>query len=52
MHMAADYHLMRAHVHLTCIFTSLIFRAHAGYVVSIFRNMLSRAVASRMCSQV
>ena len=31
---------------LTCIFTSLIFCAHAGYVASIFRNALSHVVAS------
>ena len=33
-------------------FTSLIFHARAGYVTSIFRNVLSRVVASHMCSQV
>ena len=50
--MAADEHLVCTHMHLTCIFTSLIFCAHTGYVASIFRNVLSHIVASRVCSQV
>ena len=40
------------YVHLTCNFTSLIFCIYAGYVASIFRNVSSCVVASRVCSQV
>ena len=47
-----DAHGSRPRVYLTCIFTSSIFRAHAGYFVCIFRKVLSHVVASRMCSQV
>ena len=52
MHMAADEHLMCTRMHLTCIFTSLIFHAHAGYFACIFRNVSSCVVASRVCSLV
>ena len=31
---------------------SLIFHAHLGYIVSIFRNNSSRVFASHVCSQV
>ena len=42
---------MCTRMHLTCIFTSLIFCAHAGYVASILRNVSSHVVASRVCNQ-
>ena len=43
----------RVYTHaLNMNFTSLIFRAHTGYVASIFRNVLSRVVASLVCSHV
>ena len=42
---------MCTRVHLTCIFTSLIFCAHAGYVASILRNVSSHVVVSRVCNQ-
>ena len=44
--------LMCTREHLTYIFMSSIFRAHAGYFAYIFRNVSSHVVASHVCSQV
>ena len=54
VHAIHDAHgnILTSRVHLKSIFTSLIFRAHAGYFACIFRNASSRVVAARMCSHV
>ena len=39
-------------VYTACIFTSSIFRAHAGYFMCIFRNVSSRVVATCVFNQV
>ena len=45
--------MSRVYTHaLNMHYISLIFRAHAGYVVSIFGKVSSRAVASCMCIQL
>ena len=44
--------LMCTCVRRALIATSSIFCAHAGYFACIFRNMSSRAVATRVCRQV
>ena len=48
MHTTVDYVSCAPNLH----FMSLIFCAHAGYFACIFKNVSSRVVASRVCSQV
>ena len=52
MHTVADYHLMCTCVHLTCMFISSNFSAYVAYIISVFRNVLSRLAATCMCSYV
>ena len=52
MHTAAESRLVCTCMRRALIATSLIFRAHTGFFVCIFRSVLNHAVATRVCSQV